>query len=442
MKINQIQKKEITKQFSKMNSKSDFLILLNYTKSLIYGDKTFLFTEKQLNFFINVKNKDSKTYTTFEIKKKSGKNRTIHAPIKGLKEFQKCLNIILSTIYTPHKSAYGFVNGKSIEDNAKNHTNKNYVYNIDLKDFFPSIDASRVWARLKYPPFNLGTNKNREQIANMIKALCCTPMLVERKVDNSLTTITTSVLPQGAATSPILTNAICERLDIKLTGLSKRFGLKYSRYADDITFSSMHNTYTTEKGKQEAIYEKESSFDKELRRIVRSQNFRINEKKVRLQKRGYKQEVTGLIVNEKVNTYNFYVKELRQWIYFWESKGYNKAYELFLKKYIKNKGIVTNSKPNMHLVIEGKLLYLKMVKGETNSTYLKLKARFDKLAENNITKPQYFDEENKTDYMFEENKTTYKLKEKKQLDNNNIDIIIETIFKDGLEKAMNLYKSK
>lgn len=334
-------------------------------------------------------------------------------------------------IYTPHKSAFGFVHGKSIVDNAKKHTGKNYVYNIDLKDFFPSVDASRVWARLKYPPFNLGTNKNREQIANMIKTLCCTPMLVERKVDNSWTTITTSALPQGAATSPILTNVICERLDIKLTGLSKRFGLEYSRYADDITFSSMHNTFITEKGKLEAIYEKESSFDKELRRIVSSQNFRINDKKVRLQKRGYKQEVTGLIVNEKVNTPNYYFKELRQWIYFWESKDYDKAYELFLKKYIKNKGIVTNSKPNMHLVIEGKLLYLKMVKGETNSTYLKLKARFDKLANNSISK---------TKYNIEESKTNTKVEEQKQPYNKDMNIIIETIFKDGLEKAMDLYK--
>ncbi|WP_299385807.1 reverse transcriptase domain-containing protein [uncultured Lacinutrix sp.] len=436
MKTNQIQKKEIITQFSKMNSKSDFLSLLNYTKFLIYGDKIFPFTEKQLNFYINASNyKDNKTYTSFEIKKKSGKTRTIHAPNKGLKELQKCLNIILSLVYTPHTSAFGFVKGKSIIDNAKKHTNKNYVYNIDLKDFFPSIDASRVWARFKYPPFNLGTNKNREQIANMIKAICCTPMLVEREVDGIWANKITSVLPQGAATSPILTNAICERLDIRLTGLSKRFGLEYSRYADDITFSSMHNTYATEKGIQESIYKTESTFDRELRRIISSQNFRVNEKKVRLQKRGYKQEVTGLIVNEKVNTPNFYVKEIRQWIYFWESKGYDKAYELFLKKYLKNKGIVTNSKPNMHMVIEGKLLYLKMVKGETNTTYLKLKSRFDKLVnnKNNVPKPNY---------IIEENKIINNVAEKKQSYNKNMNVIIQTILKDGLEKAMSLYKSE
>lgn len=437
MKTNPNQKKEIKKLFNKMDSKSDFLNLLNYTKSLVYGDKTFPFTDKQLNFYINIdgiKNgKSVQTYKSFEIKKKSGKTRKIHAPNKGLKEFQKCLNIILSSIYQPHRSAYGFVIGKSIVDNAQNHVNKNYVYNIDLKDFFPSVDASRVWGRLTAKPFNLGTTESRKQIANMIKAICCTPMKVERLTEGAWTTKTVSVLPQGAATSPILTNAICERLDIQLTGLSKRFGLDYSRYADDITFSSMHNTLTNDNGKQESIYEKDKTFDRELRRIIEAQNFHINEKKVRLQKRGYKQEVTGLIVNEKVNTPNHYIKEIRQWIYFIESKGYDKAYELFLKKYLRNKGETNNTQPNMLMVIEGKLLYLKMVKGEENATYLKLKSRFDKLAQTAPSKVEYLLVDNES-LNVEEKGNSYN----KTTDFNRI---IKTIFKDGLEKAMNLYKS-
>jgi hypothetical protein len=437
METNQIQKKEIKKLFNNMNSKSDFLDLLNYTKSLIYGEKVFLFTEKQLNFYINIdrirKVRDIKSYKTFKVKKKSGKTRTIHAPIKGIKEFQKCLNIILSTVYEPHKNAYGFVIGKSIVDNAKNHVSKNYVYNIDLKDFFPSIDAKRIWGRLTAKPFNLGTTQNRKQIANMIKTICCTTMEVERLIDDVWSTKTASVLPQGSATSPILTNAICERLDYKLTKLSRHFGLDYSRYADDITFSSMHNTVTNDEGKQEAIYERDSSFDKELRRIIGSQNFNINEKKVRLQKRGYKQEVTGLIVNEKVNTPNYYIKELRHWIYFLESKSYDRANELFLKKYIKNRGEMYNAKPNMFMVIEGKLLYLKMVKGETNTTYLKLKSRFDRLAETSSTRASY----ELKDYISYNN-----VEEQNMSYNSDFNLIIETIFKEGLEKAMNLYTSE
>jgi hypothetical protein len=435
MKINPSQKKEINRLFNEMNSKSDFLNLLNYTKSLVYGDKAYPFTEKQLNFYINIdriqKAKEVETYKTFEIKKKSGKTRTIHSPIAGLKAFQICLNVILSSVYEPHKNAFGFVIGKSIVDNAKNHVAKNYVYNIDLKDFFPSVDAKRVWGRLTAKPFNLGTTQNRKQIANMIKAICCTPMKVERLIDDVWSIEEASVLPQGAATSPILTNAICERLDYKLTKLSKHFGLEYSRYADDITFSSMHNTYKTEKGEQEAIYESDSSFDKKLRRIISSQNFHINEKKVRLQKRGYKQEVTGLIVNENVNTPNYYIKELRQWIYFLESKGYDKAYELFLKKYVKNKGEIRNAKPNMYMVIEGKLLYLKMVKGENNSTYLKLKARFEKLTEVTNELKKINDDVNKTEY-FSDSKTN-------EVSNKKIQKTLDMIFDKGLDEAMKDY---
>lgn len=429
MKITTAQQLKIKDLFNKMNSKSDFLDLLNYTKSLLYRKKTFLFTKKQLNFYINKNGLNN--YKTFKIKKKSGKTRIIHSPKKGLKEFQKCLNIILSTIYQPHESANGFVSGKSIVDNAKNHTGKNYVYNIDLKDFFPSVDANRVWGRLKAKPFNLGTTNERIQIANMIKAICCTPMQVERLINNKWVIITTSVLPQGAATSPILTNAICERLDIQLTGLSKRFGLEYSRYADDITFSSMHKTYIPKKGKQEAIYQKESSFDKELRRIINTQNFNINEKKIRLQKRGYKQEVTGLIVNEKVNTPTYYIKELRQWIYFLESKDYDKACNLILKKYVKNKGTIHKNTPNILLLIEGKLLYLKMVKGDSNPAYLKLKSRFDTFVKTNFVKNNYIKKENQNITIVQENRQPY---------NRDLNWIIDILFKEGLDKAMKAYK--
>jgi len=448
MKINHTQKEVVIKLFKKMNSKTDFLNLLNHTKTLIYGDKAFSFSEKQLNYYINIdrvgRDRKKETYKSFEIKKKSGKTRTIHAPVKGLKEFQTCLNIILSSIYTPHSSAYGFVEGKSIVDNAKNHVHKNFVFNIDLKDFFPSVDAKRVWGRLQIQPFNLGNSKERKQIANMIKAICCAPMSVERKKDNKWSNVIESVLPQGAPTSPILTNAICERLDIRLTGLSRRFGLVYSRYADDITFSSMHNTYCDENGIKESIYSKDSSFDRELRRIISSQNFHINEAKVRLQKLGYKQEVTGLVVNEKVNIPRHYVKELRQWIYFWESKGYYNAYDLFLKSYVKNKGVINNSKPNMQLVIDGKLLYLRMVKGEDSSVYLKLKERFDEL----VKKQDIVNELMNTHVsVLDIAPVKYNMrstKEKSTVHNKTKDFnsIIEIILNDGLEKGMNIYTSK
>src|SRR5690606_27764009 len=116
-----------------------------------------------------------------------------------------------------------------------------------------------------------------------------------------------TVLPQGSPTSPILTNMLCRKLDRRLTGLAKRYNLTYTRYADDITFSSSHNIYNDE------------VFDKELKRIIEEdQNLVINPKKTRLQKAGYRQEATGLIVNDKVNVRKRYVKQIRMWLYYWE----------------------------------------------------------------------------------------------------------------------------
>lgn len=401
-------KQQIQLDFEQMQSKADFLAILNYAKSKIYGEKTHPFSEKQLNYYItkdssvlkskvdfqiklsseevdikenfNVeqKNKERKNcYSTFTIKKKSGKDRTIHAPVKGLKEFQKALNLILQCLHEPHSAANGFVLGKSIVDNASKHVGQTYVYNIDLKDFFPSVDRSRIWGRLLFAPFNLGSTFERRNIANYIATLSCTSMEVDRYKDNHWVSIKASVLPQGAPTSPTLTNIICEKLDKRLLGVAKRFGLNYSRYADDITFSSKHNTYGVNANKVENIFEKGSTFDFEIRKIITEQNFHIKESKVRLQKKGYRQEVTGLVVNDKINVTRRYVKKLRQWLYMWEQYGFEKATAFFLKHYLKDKENLKSNKPNMMMVIEGKLLYLKMVKGEKDSTYLKLKKRFD-----------------------------------------------------------------
>jgi hypothetical protein len=150
-------------------------------------------------------------------------------------------------------------------------------------------------------------------------------------------------LPQGAPTSPTISNIICERLDRRLSGLAKRFGLNYSRYADDITFSSMHS-----------VYEKNSEFINELHRIIADQSFDIKDSKTRLQKSGYKQEVTGLVVNQQANVNKRYIKELRMWIYLWEKYGYNTAYKYFVVKYIKDKGHIMKGKPDMANVISGK----------------------------------------------------------------------------------------
>lgn len=336
-------------------------------------------------------------YYSFEIKKKSGGTRTIHAPQQKLKVVLQCINLMLQTVFTPHSAAYGFVKDVSVADNANIHCGNNYVFNIDLKDFFSSIEIGRILNRLSFPPFNFNKENGREELGNYIAWLACENIVVERLVDGKIQKTVKRVLPQGSPLSPLLTNIICERLDRRLTGLAKRFGVKYTRYADDITFSSMQN-----------VYHKDGMFREELERIISDQYFIINQDKVRLQKCSTRQEVTGITVNEFSNVSRTYIKRIRLWLSFWEKFGTEKAFVLFLNGYVKDKGHIKNlgSSPLfMENVIEGKLNYLKMVKGENNSTYLGLKERFEKLS----------------------------------LRNKSLDLILDSWEKDGIEEAMSKF---
>lgn len=244
------------------------------------------------------------------------------------------------------------------------HTNQNYVFNIDLKDFFPSIDQARVWKRLQLAPFNFNA-----QIASVIAGFCSIKM-VHHNYDESVTNF---VLPQGAPTSPLLTNAVCDTLDRRLHGLAKRFGLHYSRYADDITFSSMHN-----------VYQPESIFRKELERIITDQHFTINENKTRLNHCSKRQEVTGLTVGAKINVSRKYVKDIRAILHIWEKYGLNAAYATFFPRYKSEKCHLHDGEVNLVNVISGKLCFLKMVKGKKDPVYTKLNEHFLRLSQDSM----------------------------------------------------------
>lgn len=157
MKTEETQILQIRTSFEQMQSREDLLNLLNDAKPMVYGEKAVPFELKQLNYYTNPK-RSKKSYKEFKIKKKSGADRTILAPEKGLKALQKTLSFIIQCVYEPHKAAMGFTKGKSIVNNAQQHAQSNYVYNIDLKDFFPSIDQARVWKCLQLKPFNLKGN--------------------------------------------------------------------------------------------------------------------------------------------------------------------------------------------------------------------------------------------------------------------------------------------
>jgi RNA-directed DNA polymerase len=381
---------QINQLFQNIETKEQLLELLNLAQVALFGDECSPIKLGSLTYYANptiCKNR----YISFVVKKKSGSDRQINAPVRGLKHILRCLNYALHCVHYPHQSATGFAPGKSIVDNAKKHIDSRHVYNIDLQDFFHSFDRNRVKMAFMYSPFNLG--KQKEPIAFLLACLCTHSLQIDGEMK--------LVLPQGSPTSPTLTNILCKQLDNRLLGLAKRFGCKYSRYADDITFSANKNVF------------RDSVFLDELTRIVEvNQNLKINPSKTRLQSAGYKQEITGLIVNEKVNVKKRYIKSLRMWLHYWEKYGYAKTSLIFAENYKADK-VNSKGSPSLYYVLKGKLEFLKMVKGADDATYLKLKDRFGQL-------------------------TYLRLKNNTKPD---LDKVVETLVNKGLSLGVEMYKN-
>ena len=329
----------INESFKNLQTISDLADLVNSVYGILYPDKKIQIRSNQIIYYADRRNKEVR-YNTFDILKKNGSKRQIDAPVKSLKRIQRAVNLILSTVYQPTQSATGFVKGKNLLDNAKPHVGKFYLYNVDLKDFFPSIKYGRVKAVLQIPPYNLS-----EELATIVGNLCCNE----------------GRLPQGAPTSPILSNMVCNRLDRKLTGLAKKHKASYTRYADDLTFSAHTN-----------VFKDEDAFRSDLEKIINEQGFKINNDKTRLQGSGFRQEVTGIIVNNKANLERKKIRNTRSILDKWEKLGYKQANELFKSK----KG---DKAPELIMHISGMISYMKMIRGRNDLLTQKYEEKFKNL---------------------------------------------------------------
>lgn len=332
----------IKEDFKNLQSTSDITDLINSTFSVLYPDNKIKVRTNQIVYYADRRNKEVR-YKTFNISKKDGSPRHINAPVDALKRIQRAINLVLSVIFEAHPNATGFVKGKSLLDNAKPHVGKYYIYNIDLKDFFPSITYSRVKAVLQIQPFNLP-----DQLATLIANLCCDE----------------GRLPQGAPTSPILSNIICTRLDRKLKGLAKKNKASYTRYADDLTFSAYSNVFS--EGKE---------FRTELEKIIDAQGFKINNNKIRLQGAGYRQVVTGIVVNCKPNLERATIRNIRSMLDKWNKLGYGKANEEFKSKKID----ISEKRTELISHLAGKLSYMKMIRGKKDELCQKYENQFRNL---------------------------------------------------------------
>ncbi|MGJ4886740.1 reverse transcriptase domain-containing protein [Bradyrhizobium sp. HKCCYLRH3099] len=223
-------------------------------------------------------------YQRFTIPKKSGGERLISAPMPRLKRAQYwVLDNILGRVPL-HEAAHGFAPERSILTNARNHVGRDVVINLDLKDFFPTLTYVRVKGLFEALGY-------AESVAIPLALLCTEPMVDEVTLDGERHFIADGprLLPQGAPTSPAITNLICRKLDRRLAGLARTVGFVYSRYADDMTFS----------GSGEAV-KKIGTLLKAVHGIVEAEGFKVHPDKTRVMRRSARQEVTGLTVNEAV----------------------------------------------------------------------------------------------------------------------------------------------
>ncbi len=261
-----------------------------------------------LDSFIEIHGNTLREYNYFEIPKKSGGFRKISSPSYPLKLIQRAISDVLTELYSPLPCVHGFVPYRNIVTNASLHTNKKYILNVDIQDFFPNTTYASIVKVLKVAPFSF-----HDEVAKAIARFACL----------------NGGLPQGSPLSPILTNMHCVTLDNQLSELAKSYKLHYSRYADDLTFSG-----------SKPVFDKR--FFSALNKIVRSSGYELKQSKTRIQSKNMRQEVTGLVVNDKINVNRQYIRELRAMIHL-VHKGYY---------------------PKLDAKIEGKLAFLSMIKGK------------------------------------------------------------------------------
>lgn len=302
---------------------------------------SLMITTRQL--LLLIENSDS-AYTKFTIPKKRGGYREIEAPVATLKKLQSRLNLLLNALYNEMKpeAVQGYIKqiAKSqlacnVVSNAAAHVNRPYLLNIDLENFFHSISSWRVKSIFMSYPF---------YFSNEMAAYV------------TLLTTYNHCLPVGAPTSPVLANFACFLFDRKMMRYAAEQNLAYTRYADDLTFSSA-TEITTEQLNA-------------IRATIETYGFKVNETKAGIFTNRGRQIVTGLKVNQKVNVHRSYVRNIRAMLNNWATKGLAVA--------------SARNKSELHFIniLKGKLNFLSMVRGKNDVLYLKLANQFSRLEAN------------------------------------------------------------
>ncbi len=303
-------------------------------------------------------------YHTFEAAKKSGGKRKIAAPKAKLKEVQTWIleNILYKIPY--NDEAHGFIKERSIVTNANPHLNKDIVINIDLKDFFPTITHKRVKGLFHKMGYS-------EQLSTILSLLCTYADTDEINLDGITYYVQSSErkLPQGSPASPAISNLIVYKMDKKINGLAKKLNFTYTRYADDMSFST---TKENSANVSKLLY-----FSK---KIIESEGFTIHPDKIHIMRKGMQQKVTGVVVNEKLNVDRIQLRKFRALLHDieingWKDQKWGKA---------------------IHLInaIDGYINYIYMVNPEKGKLFKqKLKDILNKHGQPNIIKTANMEKE-------------------------------------------------
>jgi RNA-directed DNA polymerase len=292
-------------------------------------------------------------YVRFTVPKKSGGTRTLHAPHRTLAAVQRWIldNILRRLPVEP--PVHGFQSGRGILSNAQAHVHRAVVVNLDLQDFFPSITFPRVrsvFHRLGYSP----------AVATIFALLCteCPRQVVEYAGQMYHVAVGPRGLPQGACTSPALSNQVARRLDRRLHGLANKLGLSYTRYADDLTFSG-----------DDSLQGRVGYLMARVRHIAEEEGYAVNERKSRVLRRNAAQMVTGLVVNERPSVRRRELRRLRAILHRARTEGLQRQNR--------------EGKPNFVAWLQGKIAYVRMSRPELGA---KLQKELLKLLANESTR--------------------------------------------------------
>ena len=286
-------------------------------------------------------------YSHFDISKRSGKLRLVSAPDYRLKMLQQKIARSLAKLYNPRKPVHGFVPDRSVRSNAESHLRRRFVLNVDLKNFFPTITEPRVQGLLE----SIGIDTD---VAETVARICAN----------------NDCLPQGAPSSPVISNMICFRLDKALMKFSKENRLLYTRYADDITLSSFQPPSALFEGdRPDPGKVAEEKLSDELRSIIKNNGFELNSEKIHYADKNSRRIVTGIKINEGMNVDRRYVRNVRTALFKVEKNGPAAAQAELKTRFGKT------CKIQAHL--QGKISWVGFVKGQSDPVFRGLANRYN-----------------------------------------------------------------